>query len=274
LDADEINEKPVRIDGDGYIRLPLAGRIKAAGLTSEQLEHAIAENLRTYIKEPEVTIGVLEFHSQRVSVLGSVRSPGIHQLEGRRTVVEILAQAGGVSDDAGNTLKITRRIEWGRIPLPSAADDPTGQYSVADINVKEIMNGKNPAQNILIAPDDVISVPRALMVYVIGSVPRPGGYVLGENASFSVLKVVSLAGGIDHGAAPQHARILRPVAANGNRQEIPVNLKKILAGRSGDIPLQPEDILLIPTSGAKAAFGRTTEAALAITTGLLIYRFP
>jgi polysaccharide export outer membrane protein len=271
LEAQEINDKPVRVDGDGYIRLPLAGRIKASGLTSEQLENAIAEHLRTYIKEPQVTVSILEFHSQRVSVLGSVRNPGIHQLEGHRTVVEVLALAGGLADDAGNTLKITRRIEWGRIPLPSAVDDATGQFSVADINLKEIINAKNPAQNILIDPDDVVSVPRAQMVYVIGNVLHPGGYVLGEEASFSVLRVVSLAGGIDHYASQKRARILRKVAGNGDRQEIPVNLKMILAGRSGDVPLQPEDILLVPANGAKTALGRTAEAAVQITTGLIIY---
>jgi polysaccharide export outer membrane protein len=273
LDAEEINDKPVRIDGDGYIRLPLAGRIKASGLTSEQLEDAIDEHLKTYIRVPQTTVSVIEFHSQRVSVLGSVKSPGIHQLEGHRTVVEVLALAGGLSDDAGNILKITRRIEQGRIPLPSAVDDPTGKFSVADINLKEIINAKNPAQNILIAPDDVISVPRALMVYVIGTVPRPGGYILGEDASFSVLKAVSLAGGIDRGASPQHARILRKTANNGNRQEIPVNLKTILAGHAGDVPLEPEDILFIPSSEAKTAVGRAAEAAVQITTGVLIYHY-
>jgi polysaccharide export outer membrane protein len=273
LDAEEINDKSIRIDGDGYVRLPLAGRIKASGLTSEQLENAIAVPLKTYIKEPQVTVSVLEFHSQRVSVLGSVRNPGIHQLEGHRTVVEVLALAGGLTDDAGSTLKITRRIERGRIPLPSAVDDPTGQYSVADISLKEIINGKNPAQNILIAPDDVISVPRALMVYVTGDVPKPGGYILGEDTSISILKVVSLAGGIEHSAAPRNARILRRVAGDADRKEIPVDLKTIMTGRGADVPLQAEDIVFIPTNEPKTAMGKAAEAALQITTGLAIYRF-
>jgi polysaccharide export outer membrane protein len=272
-DADEINDKPVRVDGDGYIRLPLAGRVKASGLTSEQLESAIAENLKTYIKEPQATVSVQEFHSQRVSVLGSVRNPGIHQLEGHRTVVEVIALAGGLADDAGNAVTITRRIQRGRIPLPSAVDDPTGQFSVADINLKDILSAKDPAQNILIAPDDVLSVPRAKMVYVIGTVPHPGGYILGEDASISLLKALSLAGGIDHGAAPQRARILRRVAGDANRQEIPVNLNTIMAGNAGDLPLQPEDILFVPANGAKTAIGRAAEAAVQITTGLAIYRF-
>jgi len=273
LDADEINDKSIRVDGDGYVRLPLAGRIKAAGLTSEQLDNVIVDNLKTYIKDPQATVSVLEFHSQRVSVLGSVKAPGIHQLEGHRTVVEVLALAGGLTDDAGTTLKITRRIERGRIPLPSAVDDPTGQFSVADINLKEIINAKNPAQNILVAPDDIISVPRAKMVYVIGTVPKPGGYILGEDASFSILRALSLAGGIDRGANAKDARILRQVPGNENREEIPVNLKTIMAGQAKDVPLQPEDILFVPANGAKTAAGRAAEAALQVTTGLIIYRF-
>ena len=273
LDADEINgDKPLRVDGDGYIRLPLAGRIKASGMTIEQLETAISDRLKVYIKDPQVTVSVVEFRSQPVSILGSVHAPGVHQLEGRKTVIEMISLAGGVSEDAGHTLKITRRIEWGRIPLPTAVDDPTGRFSVADIDLQEIMDAKNPAQNILIAPEDVISVPRAKMVYVIGTVLKPGSYVLGDYKSFSVLKVLSLAGGLDHFAAPQKARIMRPVAGNSTREEIPVNLKTILAGQSPDVPLQPEDILFVPVSGGDKALARAAEAAIQAST-FAIYRF-
>ena len=272
LDADEINDKPFRIDGDGYIRLALAGRIKASGMTIEQLETTISDRLKVYIKDPQVAVSVVEFRSQPVSILGSVHSPGVHQLEGHKTVIEMISLAGGLSDDAGHTLKITRRMEWGRIPLPTAVDDPTGRFSVADINLQEIMDAKNPAQNVLIAPEDVISVPRAQMVYVIGTVLKPGGYVLGDSKSFSVLKVVSLAGGVDHFAAPQKARIMRPVAGNSNREEIPVNLKAIMAGTSGDVPLQPEDILFIPSNGPQKALARAAEAAIQVGT-FAVYKF-
>jgi polysaccharide export outer membrane protein len=271
-DADEISDKPVRIDGEGYVRIPLAGRIKASGLTVEQLRASISTALKSYIKDPDVAVSIVESRSQRVSVLGAVKNPGIHQLEGHRTIIEILALAGGLADDAGHTLKITRRIEWGRIPLPSAVDDATGQFSVADVNLQDITAARNPAQNILVAPDDVISIPRAQMVYVIGTVPHPGGYVLGDRESFSVLKAASLAGGIDHGASPQKARILRAVPGVTSRQEIPVNLREIMAGRSSDVQLQPEDILLIPASGPQKAMGRVAEAALQVTTGIIIYR--
>jgi polysaccharide biosynthesis/export protein len=272
LDAEEISDKPSRIDTTGYIRLPLAGRIKAAGLTVEKLENEIAAQLRKYIREPEVSVSVIEFRSQPVSIIGSVKSPGVHQLEGRKTLVECLSLAGGVDEDAGYSVKITRRIEWGPIPLSSAVTDPTGRFSVADVNIEAIMAARVPAENITIFPEDIISVPRGKMVYVIGTVPRAGGYILHEKQTLSVLQALSLAGGLDHYAAPQNARILRPAAGNGSRIEIPVNLKSVLDGQAGDVPLQAEDILLIPSSAAKKAWARAAEAAIQIGT-FSVYRF-
>lgn len=273
MDADEINDKPIRIDEDGYIRLPMVGRIKASGLTLDQLQGVISDRLRTYIKDPQASVSVVESHSERVSVLGSVKSPGLHELEGHRTLVEVLALAGGLADDAGSTVKIARRIDRGRIPLPSATDDSTGQFSVAEVNLKNLISAKSPAQNVQIEPDDVVSVPRAKMVYVIGTVPHPGGYILGEDDSFSVLKVVSLAGGIDHGAAPQNTKILRRLPGNTNRQEIAINLKTIMTGHASDVQLEPEDILLVPASGPQRVLSRAAEAVLQVSTGLAIYRF-
>ncbi len=272
LDADEIGDKPIRIDLTGYLRLPLVGRFQAAGLTTAQLETEIATRLKVFVKQPEVSVSIVEFHSQPVSVIGSVRTAGIHQLQGQKTLIEMLSLAGGLADDAGHSVKITRRLEWGRIPLPSAADDPTGAFSVAEVSLKEILEARNPAANILIRPRDVISVPRASMVYVIGEVPKAGGYVLRERETLSALQALSLAGGMDRAAAPQNARILRLPPGGGNRAEIAVNLKRIMAGQTGDVPLQAEDILLIPSSAPKKAISRAAEAAIQVTTGLLIFR--
>jgi len=272
LDAEEVSDKPTRIDMSGYIRLPLAGRIKAAGLTVEQLENGIAERLRKYIKEPEVSVSVMEFNSQPVSIIGSVKSPGVHQLQGRKSLVECLSLAGGVTEDAGYSVKITRKMEWGTIPLPSAVTDPTGKFSVAEVSIEDIMAAKIPAENITIFPEDIISVPRGAMVYVIGTVSKAGGYILHDHQTLSVLQALSLAGGTVNFSAPQNARILRPVAGNGNRIEIPVNLKSVLAGQAKDVPLQPEDILFVPTSTPKKAWARAAEAALQMGT-MSVYRF-
>jgi len=273
LDAEELNDKPVRINTDGHVSLPFVGRVMASGLTVGQLEAEITASLKKYIKNPEVSVSVVEFRSQPVSIIGSVKTPGIQQLQGRKTLIEMLSMAGGLADDAGHSVTITRRLEWGRIPLLSATDDPTGQFSVASINLDQIMSSKSPAENITICPRDIISVPRAEMVYVIGTVVRSGGYVLRERQTLSVLQALSLAGGIDHFAAPQKARILRPVAGTTSRAEIPINLQLVLAGKSGDVPLQAEDILFVPSSTPKRAITRAAEAALQIGTGLAIYRY-
>jgi polysaccharide export outer membrane protein len=272
LEAEEISEKPVRIDLSGYIRLPLVGRVKAAGLTVEQLEAEIAGRLKEFIKEPQVAVSITEFRSQPVSVIGAVKEPGVHQLQGRKTLIEMLSLAGGLSEDAGNVAKITRRLEFGRIPLPGAADDPTGQYSVAQVELRSVMEARNPQENVLIQPFDVISVPRAELVYVIGQVKKAGGFVLRERETMSVLQALSLAEGLDRVSAPQAAKILRQTPDGGQRTEIAVNVKKILEGKAGDVALQPQDILFIPASAAKAASLRAAEAAIQITTGMIIWR--
>jgi polysaccharide export outer membrane protein len=271
LDAEEISDKPLRIDMNGYIRLPMAGRVRAAGLTIEQLEAELVSRLKAYIQKPEVAVTITEFRSQPVSVLGAVKSPGVHQLQGRKTLVEMLSLAGGLSGDAGHSVKITRRQEWGKIPLRSATQDTSGQFSVAEVSLKSIMEATHPEENVVIRPQDVITVPRAEMVYVIGQVQRAGGFVLNERENISALKALSLAGGLDRAASPQNARILRS-AGGSNRLEISLDMKKILAGKTPDVPLQPEDILFVPSSTPKKAAIRAAEAAVQIGTGIIIWR--
>src|SRR5262245_6437860 len=148
LDAEDIANKPIRITTSGDINLPLVGRIHAAGMNLEQLEAEITERLAKYIKEPHVAISVTQFKSQPVSVFGSVGSPGVVQLEGRKTLIEVLSMAGGLKGDAGSRIRITRKKEWGAIPLSSAATE--GEYSVADVNIRSIENATQPEDNIQI----------------------------------------------------------------------------------------------------------------------------
>ena|SRR5437867_700393 len=235
LDAEEISEKPVLIDTDGYIKLPLIERVRAAGLTVAELETEIASRLKLYLQQPQVAVSIVEFRSQPVSVLGAVTNSGIVQLRGRKTLFEVISAAGGLRGEAGNSIKITRRKEFGRIPLPSAADDLTGQFSVAEVTVKSVMEARNPQENIEIKPNDVISVPRAELVYVIGAVKRAGGFVLNEREQISVLQVLSMAEGLDRLAAGKNAKVLRSSEGVSNRVEIPVDLNKILAGKASDV---------------------------------------
>jgi polysaccharide export outer membrane protein len=270
-DAEEISGKPMRIDMRGDINLPMAGRIHAAGFTAEQLEASIENRLKRFFQGPEVVVSITEFRSQPISVLGAVNTPGVHQLQGRKTLFEVLSLAGGLRPDAGNKVEITRNIQWGRIPLPNAKNDSTGKFSVASVSVKTIMNASDPAENIGIKPEDVISVPRAELVYVVGSVHKPGAYVLGENETLSALQVLSLAEGLDKTAAPAKAKIMRALAGTTKRSEVPVDLKKLMAGKGTDLSLKANDILFVPDSAAKSIVARTGEAAIQIATGMAAY---
>jgi polysaccharide export outer membrane protein len=266
--------KPVRIDGEGDIEVPLAGTVHVAGLTVQQTEQKLDEALSEYIRHPQVVVNVVEVRSQPVSVLGAVNSPGVHQVQGHKTVMEMLAAAGGIRQDAGYSIRITRELEWGCIPLPGSHLDASGKYSVAEVNLRKIMDAKTPEENIQIFPHDVISVPKAEMVYVIGEVHRSGGFVLGEHKSISVLQALSLAEGLNTGADPRHAKILRLKPDADQREELKVDVKDALNGKKPDFPLQGEDILFIPGSTGKKAALRGLEAAIQTGTGLAIWRVP
>jgi polysaccharide export outer membrane protein len=272
-DADEIVNKPFRIDPEGEVSLPMVGRLRAEGLTIRQFEEALNKRLSTYVRDPHIAVSIVEFRSQPVAVVGAVKSPGTYQLQGRKTVVEMISLAGGFREDAGNTVKITRELEWGKIPLSNATIDPLHNFSVAEVRIKEILEAKNPEDNILMMPHDVITVPRGELVYVIGDVKKAGGFILAERSNMSVLQALSMAEGLDHTAKASHTKILRLEPGQEQRTEIAVNLKKILDGRSNDVPLQAGDILFVPGSTAKKAGVRTLEAMIEAGTGLAIWRF-
>ena len=157
--------------------------------------------------------------------------------------------------------------------ITGAVQDPTGAYWVASVDPRSIMSASNPAQNIAIKPNDVISVPHADIIYVIGAVKKAGGFALNDNGTRSTLQILSLAEGLEKTAAGDRARIMRGIPGSNERQEIPINLKRILAGKSPDVPLRPDDILFVPTSTAKNAGYRTIDV-LTMTAGTLIYRIP
>src|SRR5689334_17476764 len=116
----------VRVDHQGNIHLPLAGRIHASGLTVEQLESEIGKHLSSIMQSPEVSVSVAEYRSHPVSVLGAVRTPGVYQVSGKKTLFEVLSLAGGLNPDAGNQVKITRLSSVGKLPLPNVTSDPSG----------------------------------------------------------------------------------------------------------------------------------------------------
>jgi polysaccharide export outer membrane protein len=268
---DDFTDQTFTVDMRGDINLPLAGRFHVAGLTVNQFEQQTVERLKKYVKNPDVVASIAEYHSQSVSVIGAVTSPGTHQLMGHKTLFEVLSESGGLRTDAGSTINITRNMRWGTIPLPDAKTDSTGQFSIASVKVGRTLDASDPSANITIMPDDVISVPKGQVVYAVGSLIRPGGFLLGDQESMSSLQVISLAEGFNTTAAPANARILRKVPGNPNREEIPVNLKRLMAGKAPDIALHGDDILFVPNSAAKTISKRTLDAAVQVATGVVVY---
>jgi polysaccharide export outer membrane protein len=272
LDVDEISPQPVRVDAQGNITVPLAGRLTVAGATVEQLEAEITKRLKNYLLNPTVSITITEFRSQPISILGAVNRPGVHQLQGHKNLFEALALAEGLRPDSGGEIVITRRKEWGPIPLAGAVDEEDGAFSVARVSVKSVMDGKHPNENIDMRPNDVISVPKAEMIYVVGSVRRPGGFVLSEKKALSVLQALSLAEGLDRTASAKNATILRAIPGSTQHSELPVNVQKILTGKSNDMALQANDVLFIPNNTAKSVALRSVDALVQTGSGVIIYR--
>lgn len=272
--VDEFNtqgeSKPAQVDMRGYLDVPIVGHVKAAGLTAQQLEAAITEDLRKYVRDPQVSVTVAEYKSQPVSIVGSVTQPGVYHLTGQNTLVQVLSQAQGLSENASNKINITRDKAQGPIPLPGCAEDSTGKFYTASVNTKLLLDARDPSANIKIKPNDVIAVPKAEMVYVVGAVNKSGAFILNERESISVLQALSMAEGLGKAPSPGHAKIIRRGESN-QRIEIPADVKNILAGKAPDMPLYANDILFIPSSIPKSVSLRALEAAIQVGTGMAIY---
>jgi polysaccharide export outer membrane protein len=275
IDAPELSDKPVLIGTNGNITLPMFGRVKAGGLTVEQLEAELNTRLKEFIRDPQASVTVVEFRSQPVSVFGAVTKPGVIQLRGPKSLYEVLSMAGGPRETAGSSVTVTRRRENGEIPLPGATIDPTGQFSSVELNVQEILEGKNPAANIEIKPNDVISVSESSfnMIYVVGDVQHAGAFTLGGQRNVSVLRALSQAGGLGRTAKPQKAKIIREVPGQPKFSEIAVNIKEILSGKAEDIALRPNDVLVVPTSSRKEFTNTFLPATLSAVAGAAVYHY-
>jgi polysaccharide export outer membrane protein len=271
LHVEEIGESPATIDASGNISLPFVGSIKAAGLTTTELKDDITKRLARFYHDPDVRVTVSDYRSQPVSVIGSVKTPGIYQLHGKTTLIEMLSTAGGVMPEAGYRVQITRQLDCGRISGAETARD-VGDASVADLNLGAVLGAKEANTNVTICPNDVIAVPKAKLVYVIGEVQKAGGFVLDEQETMSVLKALSMAEGLRRTAGPKNAKILRPNGGATERLEIPVNLSEVLQGKKPDLEMRADDILVIPNNLPKSAAMRGLEAAIQMGTGVVIWR--
>ena len=230
VEMDEFAGKTLQIGRDGLITVPMLGTIKAGGITVREFESALRTKLRVVVRDPIVSVTVTEPRSQPISVLGSVNNAGVHQLRGEKSLTEAIALAGGIRQDAGYKIKIVRQEEWGRFDLKSAHSEEGARFSVAEVNLKDVLDAAIPKENIRIMPHDVITVPRGEMVYVVGEVMKAGGFVLNDNESMSVLQALALAGGYRRCYSEQET-VLRMVPGSKHRAErSSVNMQQLIGG--------------------------------------------
>ena len=247
-EAEEIDNRPFRIDPDGNINLPLVGHIHAAGMTLQEFEADLVKRLREYIREPQVFVQISQYRSEPVFFVGLFAKPGAYPLQGNRTLIEMLTSVGGLLPNADRHIKITRQQEYGPIPLPDAVVDPQKKVSTVEISLGSLRQNLSPEENILLQPYDQISVGRAELVYVNGEVGKVGGVELGERDSISIAQVLSQAGGFTRDAKRDKVRILRPVEGTSRRAVIEVDVAELFDGKGIDVPLLPGDIVYVPRS--------------------------
>jgi len=272
FDVEEFNGRVFQVGSDGTIGLPLVGRMPAAGMTFSEFEHALDDKLRRFVKEPRATITSAKYHGRTVTVIGAVNNPGAYQITEPRNLLEMLSIAGGLRSDAGSWLRVTRKGQYGRIETTTPDVDFTAGVTEARIPIAPLLDGTHPSLNLVVMPNDIISVAKAEIVYVVGDVKKQGGFVLGDHEQLSLIKLLALAEGLQSTAAPGRAKVIHET--EGARSETPVDVQKILQGKDQDVMLKADDILFVPTSTGKKMAFRAIEAAIQTGTGIVIWRRP
>jgi polysaccharide export outer membrane protein len=246
-----------RISTNGEIYLPLIDYVHVAGLTAEEAEGLIQKRLSDggFVKSPHVTLFVDQYASQGASVLGEVARPGVYPVPGQQRLFDIISVAGGFTEKAGRSVAITHR------------DQPDKPITVPlTRNVTD-----DPESNIPILPGDTIIVHKADLIYVVGDVGRPSGFLM-DSGHLTVLQAIALAGGTTRTANLGGARIIH--RGPDGLSETPVELSKILRAKAPDIKMQADDILFVPTSATKLIAGRAMEAAMQAATAASIIALP
>ena len=330
FDVPELS-RDVRVSQTGTIGIPLVPvRLHLSGLTEMQAERKIAEVLEAngLVSHPDVSVAVKDRKSKPITIVGAVPHPMVYQADRQVTLLEALAEAGGISNDAGDTVIVTRletdpsadseppaigSEDAAPTPFPAASqttatasaeasqspDDSASHHSVAPVagtvsspatstpvpdpvppplantitvNLSRILETGDTSNNIVLKPGDVVTVPHAGIVYALGAVTRPGGFVIAnDRGQLTTLKLLSLAGGLERTAKSDHAVIVRR-DTNGQQHQVEVDLRKVMKFQAEDVRLQPSDILYIPRSVAKQALIRTAELTIAVGSAVAIYR--
>ena len=234
--------RSVIVAEDGSIGFPLLGRVPVSGLTVRQIERELHLRLgRDFLVDPHVTVLVSGYHSQRVYVLGAVREPGYYELRGPTTLLEILSRAGGVLPEGGRRLIVVRDGAGSGNEEPGSGESPPAENTHVIDGFKLLQQG-DTSQNIPLQDRDVVYVPRAREVFVIGEVTRPGPVIFTEN--LTLLQAIGQAGGTTEVAAKRRVQLIR--VHDDVRESFRYNLNDIIENNAEDIPLLADDVIVVP----------------------------
>lgn len=231
---DELN-KTERVSEEGKITLPLLGEIDVDGLTKSELEVKLARLLEEkYLQDPQVTIFIAEYQSKRVSVMGAVQSPGMYELVGKQTVLEVIAKAGGLTIEAGKEMFVMRQ-------------NSEGENSSVKISLDDLILDGQAELNIPLESNDIINIPidKIANVYVMGQVRSPGALEVKRSRIPTLLMAIAQAGGFAERASKGGVLIKR-IGKDGKEIKIKVNVKNIIKGKKDDIQLLEDDVVVVP----------------------------
>lgn len=245
FEAEELS-RSVRVSGGGEISMPLLGVLPASGKTPREMEGLLVDRLTgEYMVDPQVTVTVTEMQSHPVSVVGAVNQPGVVQIRGSKTLLEVLALANGLAEDAGEKVVVMRAEQ--NVSFASTAGAETSEV----VDLTQLLESADPSHNVSVYPGDIVKVQRAGVIYVVGEVARPGSFPLRSSEELTVLRAVALGEGLLPSASKSGAVIIRTMES-GAQTEVPLDLGDILAGRAPDLRLQSEDILFVPNSTSRS----------------------
>jgi polysaccharide export outer membrane protein len=272
-DEEEISGR-YQVDQSGKVKITLlSSPLDAAGTTTFDLASRISDELKQQqiLRDPSTTVLILRAVTQNVSVLGAVVRPGVYPVEKPSTLLDVVSQAGGLAPNAGNSLTIFHGSDASGSSA-TATSTATHGTPIATINITDLLAAKDPSLNRPVHSGDVITVNTAPVVFVVGSVTRPGAFAIQDRRSeMTVLQAVAMAEGPTPNASLGKAIIIRQSTSSAERQEIPVDLKKVMRGKDSDQVLEANDILFVPQSGLKAGARKLGDMGTQAAVGMASY---
>ena len=267
MDVAELSRQ-YRVSPKGKVVLPLLPEpVDAAGLTLSEFSSVLSQQLHDngLVTTPHIVVTIATSRTKSVSITGAVKMPQIYPVFAQTTLLDVLSQAQGLSDDASNVAVVSR----GDV----GAQATNSAERVQTVNLKKLLESGDPKDNVAIYPGDRVTVPHAGVVYVVGAVHKPGGFVIrAPDNGMTVIQAIAMAEDAKTTAIRSKAMIIRADASQPNgHTRVPLNLDSILAGKQPDVLLLADDILFVPDSAAKRVLQRSMEAAIQVASGIAIY---